>query len=188
MSDDFKYQCRRRSTRQHLEIKEAIVKAEEFGAGSGGDDGDGNNYHHYDGWYTVNAQEVSLVAEDPTNPVIDLLAASESTNGIVNVRGSKGVRITTGPPGQPPYNNMNVFGLEVQTGDSQYIALIRGMEENPSQGVVLLNDQGVGINGNQGGVWLRSKTKIKLMVIGGTSYIELTPSGIVMKGPLIQIN
>jgi hypothetical protein len=51
-----------------------------------------------------------------------------------------------------------------------------------------MDGDGIRIGATEGGVWIRSLTNIMLAVAGGTSSINLTPSGIVMKGPLIQIN
>ncbi len=194
MSDDFKYQCGRRSARQYPVVKEAIVNGVELlGAGSGGDEGDGFKSDYCEGRHMIGGAEVFVTAlgsdgPDGVAPLISILAATSDPDGKVDVHGSAGVRITSGPPSQPKSHNPDIDGLEVQTGDSQCIHFMRGMEENPLHGSMSFDNQGIGINGNQGGVWLKSYTKVKLMVLGGTSYIELTPSGIVMKGPLIQIN
>jgi len=194
MSDDFKYQCRRRSTRQYPLVKEAIVKGEELlGAGSGGDEGDGFKDDYCDGRHMIGGAEVFVTAmgsdgPEGVSPLISILAGATDPDGKITVRGSAGVRITSGPSSQPKSHNPDIDGLEMQTGDTQTISIFRGMDENPAQGRMVFENQGIGIQANEGGVWIRSLTKIKFMVAGATSYIELTPSGIVMKGPLIQIN
>jgi hypothetical protein len=191
MSGDFKYQCRRRPSRQHPEMKVAIVKAEEFlGAGSGGDGGE-SHYHDARQYEVAPSMDFTADGGGKEVPTIALLSAAElegTPYGQVTARGRKGVRITSGPPEQPPSYYPETDGLEMQCGDSQYIHILRGMDENPSHGSMFFGPLGIIISANQGGISIKSDTKIKLAVSGGTSYIELTPSGIVMKGPLIQIN
>ena len=193
MGDEFKYRCRRRRARVHSEMEQSIVDAEpSLGAGSGGD---GDNIHYFDGFYFVAASKLCMNAVGTTlggdadePPYMSLVAGDEKADGIVEVHGSKGVRVTSGLPGQPPAANFQIKGVEIQTGDTQTILLARGMDQNPMCGHINMALDGIGINANQGGVWIKSLTQIKLMVAGGTSSITLTPAGIVMQGPLIQIN
>jgi hypothetical protein len=98
------------------------------------------------------------------------------------------VRISSGPPGQPNEFDPSINGLEMQTGDAQTILIARGLDSNPTQGRIAFNTDGIGVNAQAGGVWIKSLTKITLAVAGGTSSITLTPAGIVMQGPLITIN
>jgi hypothetical protein len=184
MSDNFKYQCRSRR---------AVPRAETIGAGSGGD-GDGNVCHYNDQTFMVSSNDVMFSAtylnDQKPFGTIDLLACGgmASPQGTVNVRGDQGVRISSGPYNQPPSVNKDISGLEMQCGDQQTIQLSRGQDGNPMQGRITFNVDGIGINAQQGGVWIKSLTQIKLMVAGGTSSITLTPSGIVMQGPMININ
>jgi hypothetical protein len=121
MSDDFKYQCRRRSTRRHPVTGTAIVREEQLlGAGSGGGPGDGNVAHYNDALFNVHSEEVFLHAssEQEGGGCISLLAEGVGC-GSVNMHGREGVRITSGPPGQPPAYHEGIHGLEVAVGDEQ---------------------------------------------------------------------
>jgi hypothetical protein len=185
MSDNFKYQCRSRRS---------VPREETLGAGSGGDGGDGNVCHYNDQTFCVSSNDVSLLAgygdDKHLFGTIDLLACGgmDAPQGTVSVRGDQGVRITSGPYNAPEAGNKQINGLEMQTGDQQAILIARGLDGNPMQGRLSFNPDGIGINAQQGGVWIKSLTQIKLMVAGGTSSITLTPTGIVMQGPLIKIN
>lgn len=191
MSDDFTHQCRRRLARQRSAPQEPIVAGRPPSAGSGGD-ADGNDVHHCAGLTgcIAAAHYYSAIGGDGQAPRIELLAAgSDQGGGELHARASKGIRLTVAPAGVPPETiDPDICGVEVEVGDFECIHLQRGIDDNPMRGVIAMNLDGIGINAYQGGVWLKSDTLIKLMVAGGTSSIALTPTGIVMQGPIIQIN
>lgn len=125
----------------------------------------------------------------PDPPVLSLLAGSDdaSPNGRVEVHGSQGVRVTTGPPQMPPASNKNTKGVQIVTGDTQQIQIIRGFTTATSQSIFLTPDgivmeAGTGI----GGIGILSDVMIELKV--GKSTITLTPTGIALKGLSITIN
>jgi len=194
MSDNFKYQWKCRSTRQRPAMEQAIVKRKELlGAGSGGDAGDGCETHYTDGHYMIGGSKVFLTAlgsegGDAESPVISILAGTGSApDGLVNARGSQGVRITSGPPGQPPSQNRTINGLDLQTGDAQEINIMRGWTE-PAVQLIQMNPGQIVIDAGPGTLTLLAATSISIKVAGGTSSISLTPLGIVMQGPVITLN
>lgn len=193
MNDDFKYQCRRRSARQHPAIEEAIVKVEQLlGAGSGGDAGDGDNVKIFDGWLNVGCSGILMSAVGDTgpqaeSPIIQLVSGGgQSLDGRVYTHGSQGVRITSGPPGQPKMGNKAINGVEVQVGETQEIHIKRGVL--PTDNDIQLIPGLIVVDGAAGKVVINSDTLIKLTVANGTSSITLTPMGIVMQGPVITLN
>lgn len=197
MSDDFKYQCRRRSPRQHPVMEEAIVHGQELlGAGSGGDDGDGNVASYTDGVYSVVTPQTIVHAcgafgsgeEAGTIPRISILAGDvKSDQGLIYARGTKGVRITSGPPHQPQMmNDDKINGVEIQTGDAQEISIRRGMQ--PGDQGIYMTKQYIVLDGGFGDVTVLSDSTISFQIGTGTSMITLTHDGIVLKGPIIQIN
>ena len=115
MSHKFHHKCSRRST-----PKSSSTAIASFGAGSGGGPveineldvpdyvDEGGRLEQHDGAYSVHANRVEFVACPPLPPatpvpyVISLFAAGEGMDGNVEIRGSKGVRITSGPPPLPP--------------------------------------------------------------------------------------
>jgi hypothetical protein len=184
MSDEFKFRCKRRT-----------VRPEQFlGAGSGGDDGDGSYYHYFDGGYTLGGSQVTLHAigtegegTDIEQPVISLLAGGSAPDGRIYMHGSQGVRVTSGPPGQPKSGHKGINGVEVVVGETQSITLDRGLVDGVDQHIQM--DPGLIVaDGGSGTVALLSTTQITLSVAGGTSSIVLTPQGIVMQGPIITLN
>ena len=192
MSDNFKHRCIRRSAGQGPAIEKSIVKAEQpLGAGSGGDPGDGSNTHYYDQDYIVGAGQIHLYSGGQTgvnacSPCIALLAgdAEGSPDGTVAVHGSQGVRITAGPPNLPKAYNESINGVEISVGATQEIFVRRGI---PDEQTIQISP-GLMVFNSTSPISIMSDTEIELSVAGGTSSIVLTPAGIVIKGPIIQIN
>jgi len=167
------------------------------GGGSGGDaivDEVADTSHSVDGTYEIDAQRFKVVARPPlpgaTAPnacCVSLLAAGTGADAFVDIRGSQGVRVTTGPPPDPPMHSDSTNGVEVITSEGQSISLQRGLVENVDQRI----DMKVGsitVDGGTGSITLKSKTQITLQVCGGTSSITLTPTAIIINGPVIKLN
>jgi hypothetical protein len=184
----FKHQCTRRSFPRRPAME--LVSA---GAGSGGAYMAQSTMH--EGWWSEAANVLTLSAhrtgQFPAAPVLSLVAASEDAvpNGRVEMHGSQGVRVTTGQPQMPPASHTGINGVEVVTGDMQNIDIIRGFTTATAQSIILtpesiLIDAGSAVSG----VGITSDTSISLQVMGSLASITLTPTGIVMKGPIIQIN
>lgn len=191
----FKHSCRRR-IQAFSRAGEAAVASEPFGGGSGGGPGDGDHTKYYEGWCKTVSTQIGLWAEggeatgNGLSPLIYLLSGLPgSADGQINAHATQGLRLTVGQlPMAPSSQNKDINGVEIQTGDTQKILITRGMDEDPAQGQMTFDLPGIEINANAGSVNVKSLTMIKLGVAGGMSSITLTPAGIVMQGPIIQIN
>jgi len=201
MNEDFRYQCRRRSTRRRPPVAWPIPgEVELVGAGSGGAGGEtvyGSQSTYFQGKWVTSAGNIRLYAEDRTaagttltqeDPFMGLIASDFSEKGRVCVRGCQGVRITSGPPIQPQADNEEITGIDMQTGDEQLINIMRGMHPWTTDQRITLAQKGIAIYCGTGQIKLDAQEQITLQVAGGTSSITLTATGIVMKGPQISIN
>lgn len=193
MSDTFRHGCRRRLAAPRA--NEDAVNSELFGAGSGGGPGDGDHTKYYDGWHKAISGQIGLWAEGVNVPshkpaLIYLLSGLPgSSDGQIVGHATQGIRFAVGQvPGAPTGENDSINGVEIQTGDTETIKITRGNDANPAKGEMDFNLDGIDVNGNTGSVTVESLQMIKLAVAGGVSSITLTPTGIVMQGPIIQIN
>ncbi len=147
----------------------------------------------YDGPYSLAAQQVIILGRPPLPPtssdpsVITLLASGLGTDGLVNARGSKGVRITAGPPFLPPTASESTNGIEVVAGETQNVTIQRGLMPGVDQQIEM-TPLGITIDAGVGTLTIQSLTQITLSVAGGLSSITLTPAGITIQGLLIQVN
>jgi|HubBroStandDraft_4_1064222.scaffolds.fasta_scaffold59198_2 hypothetical protein len=173
-----------------------------LGGGSGGGDDGNNTIQKADGVYQIAANQVVLFTQDPDEPdletphandhVITILAAGKLPtfdDGRVDIRGSQGVRITSGPPIGPPLptTSQSTNGIEILTSsEAQSILLQQGT--TPVSPKIELGLAGITVDGGHCQITIKSLVSISLSVAGGTSQILLTPAGIVIKGPLVQIN
>jgi hypothetical protein len=146
-----------------------------------------------DGAYGVTANQITLLSRPPLPPltpdtsVINVLASGLGTDGLVNMRGSQGVRVTTGPPLLPPMSSDSTNGVEVIASEAQNITIQRGLIEGVDQKIEMTIGSIV-IDGGVGSITIKSLTNITLQVAGGLSTITMTPAGITIQGLLIQIN
>ena len=92
-----------------------LKKLLEFIKAEAGGDADGNKWAHADKWYTVDAGGVYVVANGTTgkltlSPKIGIIAGATdgaiAPDGSVDVHGSQGVRITSGPPDEPSHRDV----------------------------------------------------------------------------------
>lgn len=167
-----------------------------LGGGSGGGDDDGPNIiKTADRAYQIAANQVVLLTRPPTDPdvkpvpnVITILAAGNTaTDGNVDVRGSKGVRITTGPPLLLPTKSDSTDGVEIIVSEDQSVTVQRGLLPGIDQ-TITMTPGNITVDAGVGKVTIQSLTGITLSVAGGLSTISLTPAGIVIQGLLVQIN
>jgi hypothetical protein len=167
-----------------------------FGGGSGGGDDDGPNIiKTADRAYQIAANQVVLLTRPPTDPtaesvpnVITILAAGNTTtDGNVDVRGSKGVRITSGPPLLPPTKSDSTDGVEIIVSETQNVTLQRGLLPGIDQKIEM-KPGSITVDAGAGTVTIQSLSEITLSVAGGLSSITLTPAGITIQGLLVQIN
>jgi hypothetical protein len=192
MTENLKHKCSRRSGERRIRIEESIT----LGAGSGGDDADGGYTKHIYGVYDIQAGGVDIMAHDtkteaPSAKRVRILGAAwPEAGGLVEVRGDQGVRITTGPvtaSNGPKMSAESTEGVEVAVGDLQSITLIRGMTPGAQQAISIMPSN-INILATTAKVLIDSLEQITLQVAGGLSSITLTPSGIVIKGLVVQIN
>jgi hypothetical protein len=174
----------------------------ELGGGSGGGDDGNNTVQRTDGVYQIQANQLVLFTQDPSEPdlenphsndhIITILATGKLPtfdDGRVDIRGSQGVRITSGPAIGPPLptTSESTNGIEVLTSsEAQNIIIKQGT--TPVSPSIQLNLGGITIDGGHDQIQITSLVSISLSVAGGTSQILLTPTGIVIKGPLVSIN
>src|ERR1700730_2411266 len=184
MRNTFKYRCTRR-------MRPVVQEEQPFGAGSGGDLSAVTAVH--EGWYSESANVMALSAQQlegsPLPPVPRLFAGGldSAQNGRVEVHGSQGVRITTGPPKMPSAKNPDINGVEIYTGDANNIRLRRGFTKE-SQQSLYMTQHGITMEAGNGdeGILIESDVNLTLQV--GPSSIIMTPAGITIKGLMVHIN
>jgi hypothetical protein len=168
---------------------------ENLGGGSGGATGmddDGNNLQSASATYQIAGNQVVLLsrkAMPPAKPgpsVITILAAGSmplfADDGNVDVRGAKGVRITTGgpfPPLGPPISSETTNGIEAIAGESQNITIQRGLL--PTDQKIKMTPTGITIDAGQGADSIKSLTSIKLSV-QSLSTVSMDPASITIQG------
>jgi hypothetical protein len=168
-----------------------------LGGGSGGADcaeeNKGDQAISVDGTYSIRANQVALTSWKNIPPSSDndsrimLLAMGGleglfADSGSVDVRGCKGVRITSGsliPIINPPMSTDSTDGIEIETGESQSITMKRGVLPVLDQ-YITLTSSGITIDAGLLGT---------LTLTAGLSTITIGPSGITIIGiPTVQIN
>ena len=160
------------------------------GGGAGGGPDAGNRNQSFDGHYSVAANQVELLARPPMPPaipgqsVISILAAGLGIDGLVNVRGSQGVRVTAGPPPGLPASSSSTNGVEILAGEIGTITIQRGLL--PTDQKVELTPEGIKIDAGIGKVEIKSLTQIELSVAEGLTKLTLGPEGVTIQA--LQIN
>lgn len=178
-----------------------------MGGGSGGGtgmDSHGNNMQSASSTYQIGGNQVVLVSRKALPPgkpgpsVITLLAGGApigvppfGDEGEVDIRGATGVRITSGPPAMPmvspPVSNGITDGIELVASEKQSISIQRGMTLDCQS--IDLTKQSIIVDSGAADVVIRSMKSITLEIFPfGTTSIELTPLGVKIKGPKVQIN
>jgi hypothetical protein len=148
----------------------------------GGGPDTANHVESANGAYSIAANQVELLSRPPLPPavpgpyVITLLAGGTGTDGLVNVRGSQGVRITSGPPLLPPTSSDSTAGVELIAREAQKITIQRGLL--PVDQTIALTPSGITVDAGMGQITIQSLSKITLSVAGGLSTITLGPEGV----------
>jgi hypothetical protein len=170
---------------------------ENLGGGSGGADcaeeNKGDQAISVDGTYSIRANQVALTSWKNLPPSADNasrimllamggLAGLFEDDGTVDVRGCKGVRITSGsliPILNPIMSAKTTDGIEIETGVGQNVTIKRGT-------IPFLN-QSISMTPN--GITIDAGITGTLTLCAGTSQITIGPSGITIIGlPIVQIN
>ena len=173
-----------------LKIQNSAI--EPAGSGSGGGD-DQVTPVFSDGVHSVLSQHIEFIAggaveiPPPDASTITLMADVIGTNGQIDIRGSKGVRITTGPPQLPPVNSESTNGIELVASEIQNVTIQRGLIDGVDQKIEMA-PASITIDGGIGPITIQSLTEITLSVAGGLASIKLTPAGIQIQGILVMIN
>jgi hypothetical protein len=168
------------------------------GGGSGGDDDDDDRGHQVisaDGTYEIRANQLSLFTWKNVPPSSDNesritlaaiggVAGEFMDDGTVDIRGCKGVRITSGPFMMIPILNPEMSttstdGIELEVGESQSITIKRGLLPEIDQ-YISLTDDNITIDAGVTGT---------LTLAAGLSQITISAAGITIIGiPTVTIN
>jgi hypothetical protein len=164
-----------------------------FGGGSGGGMGPSDGASAC-GTYQIQANQVELISQPPLPPtdpqpcLITVLAAGLIPgDGRVEIRGTQGVRITTGPVEVPPASSEETNGVEVICAEDQTVTISCGgiPGESPT---ILVSADGIIISTGAAPLTLTSMTEITLTAADGVATVSLTPEGVTIDGPLVTIN
>lgn len=161
------------------------------GGGTGGGPG-GDTTSSSSGEHIIAANQVSLLAQPsplglpykPSN--ITLLSAGLGFDGTVDVRGSKGVRVTAGPPPGLSTSSMTTNGIEVEASEAGSVTIKRGLLPNDQK--IEMTPAGITVNAGGMPVTIESLTEITFKVAGGIAKITLTPEGIEIEALTVKIN
>lgn len=171
------------------------------GGGTGGGGGGSKHAEFFDDKHIIVANQLELLARHPmpglvgSKSVITLLATDNTgpvplgTEGEVDVRGAKAVRITSGPfiPGVgPPTASDSTDGVEVAVGEAQKVTILRGLIPGVDQKIEMAPGS-ITVDGGAGTITIQSLSQITLSVGGGASTITMTPAGITIQGLMITI-
>lgn len=160
------------------------------GGGTGGGPEIGHHNESYDGHFSIAANQVELLARPPLPPsipgqsVISILAAGLGIDGLVDVRGSQGVRVTAGPPPLLPASSASTNGVEIIASEIGTVTLQRGLL--PIDQKMEMTPAGITIDAGVGTVTIKSLTQIELSVAGGLTKLTLGPEGVTIQA--LQIN
>jgi hypothetical protein len=169
-----------------------IPDLKSHGGGSGGGPESPEHGHAVDGTYTISANAIELNSRPPLPPgipgphVITILASGFGVDGLVNVRGSQGVRITAGPPPLLPTGSSSTNGVEIVTSEIGNVTLQRGLL--PTDQKMEMTPSGVTIDGGVGKVTIKSMTQIELSVCEGLAKITIGPDGVTIDALMIKLS
>jgi hypothetical protein len=162
------------------------------GGGSGGGPLPGTQIVNTDGEYLIEGNQVTLVAQ-PSDPpaipgrsIVTILAAGLGVDGLVDVRGSQGVRVTAGPPPALPAASSTTNGVDVIAGQTGSIKLERGLL--PVDQKIEMTPAGIKINAGSMPVTIESLTGITLSVAGGVAKIKIGPEGVTIEGLTLRLS
>lgn len=122
----------------------------------------------------------------PGAGAITVLAAGTGLDGLVNVRGSQGVRVTAGPPPGLPADSKSTNGVEILVGQTGSLTLQRGLL--PTDQKVELTAAGITIDAGSAAVTIKSLSSIELSVAGGMTKLRLGPDGVTIEGVSIRLS
>jgi hypothetical protein len=162
------------------------------GSGGGPDLEPVSHTESLEGAFSVEANQVQFISRPPMPPAvpgpytITVLAAGMGMDGQVDVRGSKGVRVTAGPPPLPPTSSDSTNGVEIVVGETQNVTIQRGLL--PVDQKIEMTPSGITIDAGMGSLTIKSLTQLTLSVAEGLSTVTLGPQGVTIQGIIVQIN
>jgi hypothetical protein len=162
------------------------------GGGTGGGQDNGSHGESVDGSYAITANQVAIVSRPALPPaipgpsVITVLATGMGTDGLVNVRGSQGVRVSSGLPVLLPTEDPSTSGVEILIDELGKFTLKRGLL--PVDQTMEIASDGVKIDAGTGKVTITSLTEITLSVAGGTTKLTLAPEGVTIEALQIKLS
>lgn len=166
---------------------------ENLGGGSGGGISP-DHLAHADGVFEIEANQVKLVSQPPIPPaepdpcIVTVEAVGlEPEDGLVNVRGTAGVRITSGPVEDPPTYDPDTQGVEIVVSEEHTVTISCGGIPGVSP-TIMVSAAGIVIDTGEAPLTFTSLTNINLSVADGVAEIDLAPEGVTITGPLVQIN
>ena len=150
-----------------------------LGGGSGG--GPHDDIRNVDGtWKRKATQNIGLYASgasDDSKNIIRISAGNRGcSNGLVLVDSGTDVVVATG---DVSVHAENFDGVTVLVDDTQQILLTRGYPPTQESQYVILDENGITVNAGDTGT---------LTLAVGGNYIEISPTGVTIKGTLVQIN
>jgi hypothetical protein len=164
--------------------------SESVGGGTGGGPGGGDHTQNFEGHFSIAANQVELLALPPLPPsvpgqsVISILAAGLGIDGLVDIRGTQGVRVTAGPPPLLPASSASTNGVEILAGETGTVTVQRGLL--PIDQKIEMTPGGITIDAGVGKVTVKSLTQIELSVAEGLTKLTLGPEGVTIQA--LQIN
>jgi hypothetical protein len=162
------------------------------GGGSGGSPDNGSQGQSVDGSYSITANQVAIVSRPALPPavpgpsVITVVATGMGTDGLVNVRGSQGVRISAGLPVLLPTESTSTAGVEILIDELGKFSLKRGLL--PVDQTMEVASDGIKIDGGTGKVTITSLTEITLSVAEGLTKLTLGPDGVTIEALQIKLS
>jgi hypothetical protein len=163
------------------------------GAGMGGGPDARDHDQGVEGSYSITANQITFVSQPPLPPflpgptVITIMAADVlGMDGLVNVRGLKGIRLTAGPPPLPATESSSTNGVEIEIGELGKFTLQRGLL--PVDQKMEITQEGVTIDAGVGKVTIKSLTEITLSVAEGMTKIKLGPEGVTIEALQIKLS
>lgn len=163
------------------------------GGGTGGGHDSADQFLQANGTYAIQANQIGLLARPPLPPAIpgssaiSIVAAGLGMDGLVNVRGSQGVRVTAGPPPLPETSSSSTNGVEIIVGETGNLTLQRGLIPEVDQKMEM-TPGAVTIDGGVGKVTIKSMTQIELSVCEGLAKITIGPEGVTIQALTINLS
>lgn len=170
---------------------ETEYEAARGGGTGGGSEGVGRQ-DAIDGAYDLAANRITLCARPPLPPavaekcIVTVVATGTGQDGVVEVRGSQGVRVTGGPPPALPADSASVNGVEILVGATNDVTIRRGLM--PTDQKVEMTPAGITVDAGTMPVTIRSLAGIELSVAGGTTRLKLGPEGVTIEAITIRLS